>query len=411
MLLGLLSCSYEAPTGEWDAPPLLNTIAGEVVYGGDDEPAPTYVLVFDAENPGPPAGTGSPVTFSAVSGRAYDGGDGLLAAPYAVTQLQDGDWLLNALMDVDGDFSPFDGALAGATCGDHVGTYLASLDDTASGVVSVRGGERVDGVSVVIGQRLDFERPVFTLVGGVPEVSIEAAGGPLPLTFRLQASSVLAAFSEELQLDLGPACAPGLPTPYCEGSPACPCDLFTLAPCDTALWVWMVDGDADGIPDAHPDPQLSAQGIRDVWPRVYLEATAELPTFPHRGQDLPERWVGQAYPLALEIGGLLAYGQDLSLLGPVGVPFPAEQLSITFSPVFVHYHRDGAMGEDANGPFDVVDLRLAVPAGFPFGAWAVTLVEFTGQTWTVPNTVGLAPLAMLDGSDPAGQAGALVITP
>lgn len=411
MLVFAVGCGYEAPLDE-DAPALLNAIEGDVLFAGTGDPATTYVLVFDDTSPGPPVGTGSPVTFAAVAGDAYDGGEGPVSAPFSLTRIGDGGYFLNALMDVDGDFNPFSSALAGATCGDWVGAYLTSLAGTDQGVVEVRGGELVSGVSVLVGQRLDLERPAFELVGA-PELSLALTTGPVPLLFRVQATSVATAFSDEpdpFLLQLGPACTPAA-VPYCELMPSCACDVAAFADCSTALWVWMVDADADGLPDPYPDEALAAAGLFDIWPRVFLEYTGEQGTFEHGGSVLPERWVTQAHPLAAELGYVLLTGGDPSTLGPIGQPFPAHSLSVTFSPVFVHYHADGAMGEDANGPFDLVDARVT-PDAVPAGGYATTLVSFTGQTWTVPNEIGVLGLPSLDPTfDAATQAGAVVVAP
>jgi hypothetical protein len=227
--------------------------------------------------------------------------------------------------------------------------------------------------------------------------------------------------ADPFTLSLGPSCAPlpdpPAPYPACADLPTCGCDPATLAPCGTALYLWLVDADADGVVDPDPDPDLAAAGIFDVWPRVYLEFTGELATFEHEGRILPERWVSQAFPLlgeAVTVATQSAYAgypispaQAAGLLGaPVGTPTPLHSLSVTFTPVFVHYHADGVLVDPAKGPYDVVDLGAGgVLPPEVLGAWAVTLVSFTGQTWTLPNDIGLLGLPSIDPLfDPTTQA-------
>ncbi len=412
LLLASAGCDYEPPLDP-GAEPLLNRVGGEVVFGGGPEVATTYVTVYSSGNLPPPAGLGAPLTFAAIAEKAFTGGDATLrSAPFSVTRLPDGDYAFGALTDVDGDFQPFATALAGATCGDWGGAHLASLATTDFGTISLEGGQSVDDVTILVGSQYTTERPAFKLTSADP-IPLASLAEALPRTFRLQAETVAAAFSEELALQLGPSC-PAAEVPGCEALPFCPCDTAALPDCATAQWVWMMDADADGMPDPYPDEPQASAGVLDVWPRVYLESTEPYDTFVGEdGIERQERWVAEAYPLLLEIMGAALMGGTPMDVVPLGVPVPVEQLSVTLSTTFVHYHADGAMGVDpVNGPFDLVDLT--VPGALeqvPVGAWSVTVVSFTGQTWTVPNEVGLLGLPSLDPTfDPATQAGALVFT-
>lgn len=390
--IALSGCAYEAPLDP-GAAPIANAISGDVVFAGLGPVGPTYVTVFSAANPGPPIGTGAPLTFVAVPGGAYTGGQaGLQTAPYALTRIPDGAYLLTALMDLDGDFNPFASALAGATCGDWVGAHLQDLVLQQPAPVEVSGGKVLDEVTVVVGQPMTTERPVFTFVG-TPQLDLGdiLQGLAYPL-FRLRASAVDVAFSPTFPLTLGPVCAPDPAFP-CDPTlaPACPCDAATLAPCQTALWPLLVDADLDGVVDPYPAEAQAAAGLLDVWPRVYLAYTGELAEFTVDGVTYPERWVAEAFPMAGEIGAAAAYlgappGVAAAAFGPIGAPFPVTELSITFAPIFRHYHAAGAMGVDANGPFDLVDLTTGLPPDtVPAGQWSVTLVSYSGQTWNLPN--------------------------
>jgi hypothetical protein len=381
-------------------------MSGSLTFAGvDPVDAAAYVILFDADDPAPPVGTGEPITFTAVPPDAWSDASGVQAASYALTRLAAGSYQVNGLLDVDGDFNPFASALAGGTCGDWVGTHLQSLASTESAPVAVEDARQTHDVSVVLGLQLPIERPSFTIETTQLSLGGMATGSSLPF-FRLRTTGVATAFSPDLPLTLGPACAPA---GACDAQlPTCGCDPATVVPCGSALWFQLTDADLDGLPDPYPDADLAAEGILDVWPRVYLE---------YVGEDAApgERWVTQAFPALGELSGALAQGFDLptalaALQLPVGVPVPAYELSVTFVPVFRHYHADGAL-VDGKGPYDVV--QGADLATVPTGGYAVTVVAATGQTWTVPNEIGLLGLPSLDppSFDPLTQGAVLAISP
>ncbi|MEQ1568229.1 MAG: hypothetical protein ABMA64_21500 [Myxococcota bacterium] len=411
-------CGYEAPLDP-NASPIVGSMRGTLLYVGEGTVvAPTYTILFRADEPSPPYGTGSPVTFAATGPAAWSLEGGMQSAPFSLTRLAEDAYQVNALMDVDGNFSPLSSALAGATCGDIVGGHLADLQTQAWAPVEVFDRHVTDDVPVIVGQEIPIERPSFTIA--TQSLSLSAIAGGAPPLFRLRAIQVNTAFSEELPLDLGPVCAPNpdppAPYPPCAEQPACACELATVAPCGTALWVQVNDADLDGVPDPHPDPALAQQGILDVWPRVYLQYVGQEdpPTYEFEGRPLQERWVAQAFPLLGEVATIVGAGADLptafATLGvPVGTPFPTYELSVTFAPVLVHYHADGAL-VGASGPYDVVDPLSAPPGTAPVGAWAVTVVNAAGQTWTVPNEIGLLSLPSTHPAfDPLTQGGVLAI--
>jgi hypothetical protein len=398
LCLCLAACVYEAPVDN-DGEPILGALSGTVVYGGTGEPGNTYVTLFSANNPGPPVGTGRPLTFAAVPADTFTQVDaGLVSAEFALTRLPAGSYLLNALMDQDGDFSPLTPALGGATCGDWGGAHLDDLVNQNQAPVEVSEGRLSDDVTILLGAQFSTERPAFHLVGDPLSLGAILQGQQNPL-FRVQVSPIVTAFSETLTLELAAGCDPEEAVPDCTQQPACPCAQATLEPCAAAVWAWLVDDDADGEVDPYPAEAQAAKGLLDIWPRVYLEYAGTLSTFEYEGQQLPERWVAEAFPLAGEISVVAAgYGLPPGVaagqLGlPVGAPVPLHDLSITFAPVFRHYHVGGSDGVDPNGPFDFLDLTTGTvsPADIPEGAWAVTLVSFTGQTWTVPNEIAGLP--------------------
>ncbi|MBT3220438.1 MAG: hypothetical protein HN348_15235 [Proteobacteria bacterium] len=391
MVILLTGCYPDAPINP-NAAPMLNTIAGTVVADGIDEPGNVMVLIFRADNPGPPNGTGSPITIATVSHKAFDtDARGLSSASYAVTGLEDGDYLLTALMDIDGDFNPFVDPLAGATCLDYVGSHVASLTTREPAVVSVDGGVYEDNVLVVIDTLVPIERPAFTLPAETTMVKVD----PNPQTYTLSSTGVHTAFSTTGVLDLEGPCTADTVNPVA-------CDLALLTPCETAFYVYAVDNDGDGYIDSHPDydPRL---GLPNIWPRVYVRYLGTPSLDPDLGvvydDGLPEGEyiASENFPFALE----LAMG---AFPAPVGMPYPLQQLSVTWAPAARHYYPDGT--------YENVDIRLGSdPASLPDGIWSVSVVLHSGQTWTLPNEIGTMGWAATSADfDPTTQLGYLAVT-
>lgn len=364
----LLSCAWDAPVvpptdDNGDPVAVGNVISGEIVASGVADPATTLVLLFDAADPGPPEGTGSPLTFTTTPASAFTSGHGTPSAGFALTDVPDGQYTLSGLMDVDGNFHPLLTALAGATCGDVVGRHLDDLSSTAAGVVTVGGGELVDHITVVLGVTLTTERPAFEVAefgvgGGV--VSREAAATDPYQQFTLAATGV---HSEILELAALPA------------------------DCGVYFPLYAPDADGDGQFDPHPNESYAAAGLYDLWPRVYLQ---------YLGVPTPTEDGGIEFVSDLEPGESWAMESvphpKYTLFGEVnpGEVVAKTDLDVLWVPAGLHTLADGT--EET-----VVD-----PAALPAGAWSVTLVSFTGQTWTNPNE--LAGFATTDPSfDPLGQ--------
>lgn len=349
----LMACAYEAPLDP-DAPTQLNSISGSVVLSGIEEASTVIVLLYDPDDPPPPEGTGRPlsVALSTIPGSAFSGASGLLEADYIVSEIPDGDYHISALMDVDGDFQPLLGSNAGATCGDFAGTYPTSATDLSSAVVSVSGGERVDGVSIVVALEYPTERPAFTITPGADTVPNTGLGGPFELVSTGVASEVLQ-FAEP-----GEACGP----------------IFLIR---------YTDDDADGEPDPHPLYGGSGP-FYNAWPKIYLSYTGEGSVELEAGEQYVAEGVIAASNYPDGIGKLL------------GTAFPSTTLGGYFVPGAQHILPDGST--------EIVSF-----ADVPLGAWSVTVVSETGQTWTLPNE--LAGFPATDSSfDPLLQAGYLTVT-
>ena len=352
MLTLLLSgCAYEAPVDP-DAGVVLNSISGTVVVSGAEEAADMIILLYDANKPGPPNGTGTPVSFSTVPAEAFAGGDGLLSAPYIMSEIPDGDWILLGLMDVDADFHPLLTSNAGGTCGDYAGTYPVSATDLESAIISVSGGQLYDGVSVVVAAQYPTERPAFTMVEGADSIDQTTPGA----SFSIEATGI---HSELIEL-----ADPG-------------------EQCGVTLLSYFVDDDGDGIPDPHPVYGELSDLAFDAWPKVYIRYSEEL-----NDVTLEEGsyYAGEVLlsPMEFKTGAV-----------PAGVPTPVQELELLFLGAVGHYYPDGSV-ETVYAP-DV-----------PTGAWEVTVVLETGQTWTLPNETALYPST--DGSfDATLQGGYLTI--
>jgi hypothetical protein len=347
-----------------------------------DCPADTIVLAFDAENPPPPAGLGSALGMATVSAEDWSSAaQGLPSASYALTGLEDGSWILSALMDMDGNFNPFSDALAGATCGDIAGLHIADLETMETAPVTIAGGTTTSGITLLLGTEYPIERPAFEFRDGSAVLSRELGADPGILqTFGVTATGIHTAFAEDLPLDLDGPC-PSLET----GSWQI-CDTSVLDPCNTAFWVLPSDADGDGSIDPHPDYPAET-GLMDIWPRVYLSYLGQ-PTADgfETGLEEGESYFSEAFPLLAEAALAAATGDADWLPVPPGTTLPLSELSITWLPVVRHTSADGSI--------EVLDLSDGLTAwgDLPAGHWSVTLIAHSGQTWTVPNDIGLLGL-------------------
>jgi len=306
------------------------------------------------------------------------------------------------------------------------------------GDVAVSGGELKNSVSVVITDHILTQRPAFTPVTA-PFMSIQLgadSGANIALAanlrYRLRSTPIHTAYGDDQPLDLFGPCdpAPSMDATTCAISAACHCNPATLDPSDTAFWVLFKDADGDGLHDPYPpnsdgSPSLQAlNGITDTWPRVYIEymgtpATnddgdvvfendlGEFEWPPGSGIMLPERWVQENFSMAYELnfngaGGIAPENEPV-----FNVPFPVNELSVTYSPVARHYHEGGTYSVDDSGPYDLIDVRCFdndageypdfatcdgnqhTASEIPKGAWSITVISFTGQTWALPNEIGL----------------------
>ena len=345
MLALLFACAYEVPLDP-DAPDVLNVLSGTVVVSGADAVADTVILVYDAANPPPPVGTGRPMTFATVPSDAFEKkAGGVPSAPWAITEVPDGDYLVTALMDVDGNFQPLITATAGSTCGDWLGAYFTDITTGAYATVHVEGGKFLGGITVAVGREMTTQRPAYTLQDdeAVDTVIQHVLGSP----FTLLSTAVHSDIYE-------------LPGPY-DGT----------ADCQTVFWQYAPDDDGDGVANAHPNENFAVAGFKELWPRLYLRYLGE---------------VEEGYIASEALAQATAFGIGLP---PVNTPTPVTEYDAVFTGKAIHFHDDGTQ-------------ELLEGDAIPAGAWSLTAVQFTGQTWTLPNELAAYPST--DTSfDPAAQ--------
>ena len=369
------ACGYEAPVDP-GADPVLNGVSGTLVLGVDAPPDDVLVFLYDVADPPPPVGLGRPVTFGTVPASHFsDDGAGMRSAPFALTEVPDGTYLVTAVMDVDDDFFPLLTSNAGGTCGDWRGAHLTDLVTQEFAPVALSRGSQTDGITVLLAAQYTTERPAFVYSDNAVELGflLESTLDPsrLPdLDFDLQSAGI--------DSDLIEIAGPDEAT----------------AECVTGFMV-VVEGDEAGNPAPHwvygevevPDGNAAAAYLKAnafaVWPRVIATYTG----------------VGD---VALEPGELYvseaAHDPDtVRGVWPVNTPIVVSSLNMTFVPGVQHILPDGT-----------VEVLLDA-AAVPTGEWALTVIAPSGQTWTLPNEVAEYPAASPE-FDPQPQGATLQVS-
>lgn len=362
--LVLSACAYDALVDP-DYPGLGNQISGEVITDQLAASGPAFLLIAPADNPTPPLGTGSPLTFSSVPAGAFEVGvDGLAAAPFAITGLPDGEFYLTGLLDQDRNFHPSAPTLAGASCGDVSGAYIDGLATQQLTTLKVEGGEWLRSVPLPLARVQTTSRPAFTYDAG-PLVF----GGQLTLT----ATPITASYGPDLRV--------GIPGPF---------DPTAAEPdtCEAAFWYRRVDADGDGNVDRDPDNPLAER----KWPRVLLRWMGVPADANGDGAiDSFERTInGEPVPAST------IYATSATPSPPAGIPeppanqvFPLLEMNASISPA-------GRLINDETGAAGtIIDI-----AEMPPGAYSITIIAETGQTWQVPNE--LAKTLVVDPVPPPG---------
>ena len=327
------------------------------------------LFLYDAARPPPPIGTGRPLTFTVVSREtvfagADEGSFGPFTAPFAFSLRGPGRYLIRGFVDSNADFIPWYGVTADTTSGDVGGAAIDPVT-RASRIVEVsidEAGNPVPALDVPVSfsdaARLPFDRPIFSVAGGMDSVIVS---GVMPRVIQLEA------------------------TPIDDGVMRQPNPTFLLR---------FVDDNADGMPD-----DANGDGVPEVWPRVVVRKLAFGKSVLLDENDLDKNGIPDATG---EDGGVpidyahigededqkadvvvLAAGFDVreyaaQLVDSMGrvktTPTPVPHLKLQLLP----------RAFDASNPAAPQPLRAV-----PVGPYAITVIQQTGQTWRVPNELGL----------------------
>jgi hypothetical protein len=365
----LLACGLvlacEAPSVEPSADPLATAktsrIDGQIVVQTKTR-GDAIVLLFDADHPPPPEGTGQAVSFAVVPEATLFGGDttsaGPFTAPFHFSLVKPGRYLLRGFVDRDGcapassgcvrpDFNPFFRVTREPNTGDVGG---AAIDASGSDVVFTIAPNAAGALSPVTGATVSFgdvarvpvDRPVFSVEG---PTSFDPAAGVLTLTL------------DATPIDSGAVH---------EGAP-----VFLAS---------YVDDNHDGQPD------LDGSGQPLFFPRVYVRKIADAVPFGQSDEnDLDNNGLldpsGVSYvhadgsddgkPDAVVLAAAIDSSQVYAALNANGgQPVPLTQLTLHVQPLAL----------DASDPANPQPLQSV-----PSGQYAITIVSATGQTWRVPN--------------------------
>lgn len=331
------------------------------------------VFLFDAAHPPPPAGTGRPLSFAVIPekdvfGNAPDGSAGPFTAPFTFSLVEPGSYLVRGFVDANHDFIPWYDVTSQPNTGDVGGAAVNPLTEAAE-LVTVSLNEEsqeitpgTTSVSFSDTAKVPVDRPAFF-------VAQSAAQGPMTvLTLKSQ-----------------------------------PIDDGVVHEPRPAFLIRLVDEDGDGVPD-----DTNQDGVPDLWPRVFVRKVADaVPTGLIDENDLDKDGVldesGVDY---LHADGTQDGQPDVVLLAaginpqpylaqlfdtngaPNFAPIPMNEVSLIIRPIAVD-----ASNRAAPAPLKTV----------PTGHYAITVMNFTGQTWRVPNELQAALAPKLGLPSVAGQ--------
>ncbi len=340
---------------------------------------PAVLFLFDAAKPPPPAGTGRPLAFTVVTEEAlfHGAAPGLRAtvtAPFAFSLVASGKYLVQGFIDSGHDFVPWYGVTAGMNAGDVGGGV--GLTQTFSGIL---------GVSVVEVKELDGQpQPLLNLVaefGDELKTPVDRPVFSLPSDGALQ----LGATATRVTLTLAPM------------------NQGLIHQAQPAFLVRLVDDDLDGKPD-----DANGDGVPDAWPRVVVrkleDGAASLAVETSADREHVDTKTGATVPAdGVPDVTVLAAGFDLRALLPRLVddgghvlpgPLPVSSLDLEIKPLALDVSTPGSP---------------QVVKGVPSGRYAVTVIQSTGQAWTVPNELAPAFAPGLGLPSVASQGGFLQV--
>ena len=378
------------PTADQRQNQRLSRIEGQVVVQSRAR-GNAIVLLYDAARPPPPQGAGRPLSFTVIPaqklfGLAEPGSSGPFIAPFSFSLVAPGQYLLRGFIDADTcsagatpchgpDFIPWHGVTGEPNAGDVGGAAVDPLTRVPR-VVEVTVGpdgapQAATGVSVSFSDSSTVpERPAFRVEG---TSTFDPTAGLKRLELK------------PLQVNEG---------------------VLSIHPRTPTMLVRYVDDNpADGVPD-----DADGNGQPDLWPRVLVRKLADGPGLTEAqkladendldrdgvldavGADYLRASDGTSDGLPDQVVLAAALAPDPAVLdalrNPDGTPrmypVPAASLGVVVLPQAL----------DVRDPRNRVALKSV-----PSGRYAITLVQFTGQTWRVPNELSPA-LASEDGLPP-----------
>ena len=314
-----------------------NSVSGTVVWSGGASIASGNIVVQayhdDPYDPPPPLGAALPVRVQIIPASAAVPDARGFRAPYRIGGLAPGSYIVRALADVDGNFSPF-ALLRTPTGGDLVGTVLEPVSGTP---VSVAVNGDVAGKDVTLAQQLSSDPPAFEID---PSTRAQMPADQVtPVRFGLRA--------KPLSFPAGKAPAPRFAVQ------------LVRDPSGTA-----VDADHDGLPD--------------VWPRVFLVRLDPSDPSGLTQYRSPGLHTAQTQVIAAAV--------DPTPFLPALQPQPGGN-----APPVLTGHLDIIVRPAS---FDA-SARGAPPRRLPSlepGRYRIVLLSQTGQVWQIPNEAGSAAL-------------------
>jgi hypothetical protein len=259
----LLGCEPPpvVPTADTRQSTFLSRIEGQVVVSSRAR-GNVVVLLFDADRPPPPLGTGRPISFSLLpEAEVFHGADagdlGPFTAPFAFSLVapgRDGDggveaadggqadrptqrYAIRGFVDGNNDFIPWYGVTNEVNTGD-VGGAAIEPASRALRELTVNSRDPVLDVPVSFSDTalVNFDRPVFSVNDAVSGVGLPGltldAGMTIPAVIQLVPTSIDAGVVHQ-------------------GSPV--------------FLAKFIDDDGDGVPD-----DANGDGVPELWPRVVI---------------------------------------------------------------------------------------------------------------------------------------------
>src|SRR5882672_5462926 len=313
-----------------------NSVSGVVTWRGDPSVKSGNIVVQayldDPYDPPPPLGSARPVRVQIVPESAVSADAHGFSAPYRIDGLSQGSYIVQAVADVDGNFSLLS-PLETSTSGDLIGT----LGEAGSSPVVLAAAGSATVKDVALRTKVAGDPPAFEIDPATP--ARMPADQATPVRFDLR--------SRPLPFPPARTAAPRFAVQLIRDSGGVP-----------------VDGDHDGL--------------ADVWPRVFLvrlDPSDPTGLTQYVSPDLRSTRT-QVIPAAVDPTPFLPALQPQT--GGNAPPVLTDRLTIVVRPALFDASTAGAPRQ-----------RLA---SLQSGPYKIVLVSQTGQVWEVPNASGSAAL-------------------